>query len=99
MTDFIVNPTFDTNINGWSRTTGAQNNKLATNKNEGAFLNTMPFWENWNGSAFTCKMYQLVNGLPAGRYTLKMGVFGNQGGEGLFVYAGTNEAALAMRLY
>jgi hypothetical protein len=95
MTDFIVNPTFDTNINGWSRTTGAQNNKLATNKNEGAFLNTMPFWENWNGSAFTVKMYQLVNGLPAGRYTLKMGVFGNQGGEGLFVYAGTNETAVS----
>lgn len=95
LTDQIVNPNFDSGITGWSRTTTAQNNTTATNQNFGAFEGTMPFWENWNGSPYTGKMYQVVNGLPAGRYRLQIGVFANNGGEGLFVYAGDSETPVS----
>lgn len=95
MTSYIVNPNFDNGITGWTSTTTAQNNTTATNQGFGAFEGTMPFWENWNGSPYTGKMYQVVNGLPAGRYRLQIGVFANEGGEGLFVYAGDSETAVS----
>ncbi len=94
MTGFIRNPEFNS-MEGWITTTGAQNSALATNQNSGAFAGTMPFWENWNGSAYTGKMYQVITGLPAGKYSFKIGVFANNGGEGLFVYAGENETPVS----
>ena len=95
MTSFIVNPGFSNGSTGWISTAAAQNKGTATNQNVGAFSGTMPFWEHWNGSPFTGKMYQIVNNLPAGQYRLKMGVFANNGGEGLFVYGNDAETAVA----
>lgn len=95
MTSFIVNPNFSNGSTGWTSTAAAQNKGTATNQNVGAFSGTMPFWEHWNGSPFTGKMYQIVNNLPAGQYRLKMGVFANNGGEGLFVYGNDAETAVA----
>ncbi len=94
-TSAIVNPNFSNGTTGWTATTTAQNKTTATNQNVGAFEGTMPFYENWNGSAYTGKIYQVVNGLPAGRYLLKMGVFANNGGEGLFVYGDSYETAVS----
>ena len=94
-TSAIVNPNISNGTTGWTATTGAQNKATATNQNVGAFEGTMPFYENWNPSPFTGKIYQVVNNLPAGRYILKMGVFANNGGEGLFVYADTYETPVS----
>ena len=94
-TSAIVNPNFNNGTTGWTSTTTAQNKTTASNQNVGAFEGTMPFYENWNGSAYTGKIYQVVNNLPAGRYLLKMGVFANNGGEGLFVYGDSYETAVS----
>ncbi|MBN2766647.1 MAG: T9SS type A sorting domain-containing protein [Paludibacteraceae bacterium] len=94
-TSAIVNPNFSNGTTGWTATTTAQNKTTATNQNVGAFEGTMPFYENWNASAYTGKIYQVVNNLPAGRYLLKMGVFANNGGEGLFVYGDSYETAVS----
>lgn len=71
-TGWIVNPTFTDGNSGWTTTTGARNNGIATNQ-QGDF--TGPFWENWNPSAYTGKMYQTINNVPKGKYKLKMAVF------------------------
>ena len=94
MTSFIVNPNFSSGTTGWTSTAAAQNKGTATNQNVGAFLGTMPFWEHWNSTPYTGKMYQILNNLPAGQYRLKMGVFANNGGEGLFVYGNDAETAV-----
>lgn len=94
-TSAIVNPNFSSGTTGWTSTTSAQNKTTATNQNVGAFEGTMPFYENWNSTAYTGKIYQIVNNLPAGRYLLKMGVFANNGGEGLFVYGDSYETPVS----
>lgn len=74
VTSFVVNGTFDSNVNGWSRTGGFQNNGIASNQ-QGDF--TVPFYENWNGSAKANKMYQTINNIPNGTYKLKIAAFVN----------------------
>ena len=71
---FIVNGTFDSNINGWSRTGTFSNNKLANNQ-QGDF--TGNFYENWNGVALANKMYQVVENIPNGVYKLYIAAFVN----------------------
>lgn len=73
-TSFVVNGTFDNNINGWSRTGTYQNNKTANNQ-KGAF--TGNFYENWNGSAQANKMYQTISNIPNGTYRLNIAAFVN----------------------
>ena len=48
VTDFVKNGTFDSNIDSWSTTTGAQNNQCKDNQ-KGAF--TGNFYENLNSAA------------------------------------------------
>ena len=76
VTNFVVNGTFDTagNIAPWKTTGGFQNQTTATNQS-GAF--TVPFFENWNGSAKANKMYQEIEDIPNGNYTLKIAAFVN----------------------
>jgi hypothetical protein len=92
ITGLIINPTFDTGNDGWTTTTGARNNGIARNQ-EGDF--TVPFWENWNPSPFTGKMYQTISGLPAGRYTLEAAVYTQTQSadehEWLYLYANENK--------
>lgn len=59
-----------------------QNNVIATNRCtdeaanvEGAFAGH--FWENWDPSAFSGKMYQTVKGLPTGVYKAELAAFVN----------------------
>jgi hypothetical protein len=73
-TTLVTNPTFDSNITGWTSTTGAQNKKIVSSLT-GDF--TGNGYENWNGSAFTGKMYQTLSNLPDGRYRLKTAVYAN----------------------
>ena len=83
MTSNIVNPEISDGINGWSTTTGAKTNGTADNiakdaarNPEGAFSGT--FYENWNPSAYTGKMYQVVKNLPNGVYKVGLSAFINQ---------------------
>lgn len=83
-TSSIQNPNFnDGNISGWTSTTKAQNNATATNVCEdkaanpdGAFDGK--FYENWNGSAFSGKMYQEVKNLPNGIYHCSLAAYTQQ---------------------
>ena len=93
-TKFVVNGTFDSNVNGWSRTGGFQNNALASNQ-QGDF--NVPFWENWNGSAKENKMYQVINNIPNGTYKLKIAAFVNtlaNPNESQFVFANNDKMYL-----
>ena len=71
---FVVNGTFDTNgvVSPWKTTTGAQNQTTATNQ-KGAF--TGNFFENWNPSAYTGKIYQEIKNIPNGVYELSICAF------------------------
>ena len=88
MSWLVVNPTFDTNISGWTSEGGAQNKAHASNKSNGII--TGGFFENWNGSVFTGTIYQVINGLPNGKYKVKVAAFGN----GAHVFA--NDAQVQM---
>lgn len=78
-TNFVINGTFDTAkvTNPWKTTTGAQNQTTANNQS-GAFgiVNSF-FFENWNGSPFAGKIYQEIEDIPNGNYTLKIAAFVN----------------------
>ena len=89
-TSLVTNGTFDSNINGWTTTTSASSSKTAENQ-KGAF--TGKFWENWNGSAFTGKMYQSVENIPNGTYKLNICAFVNtvDAAKGQYVYANDNK--------
>ena len=83
MTSNIVNPKFDDGIKGWTSTTGAKNNGTATNvcedpaaNPEGAFDGK--FYENWNPSPYTGKMYQVVKNLPNGVYKCSLAAYTQQ---------------------
>lgn len=71
----IVNPGFDSNLDGWTSEGGAQNKARATNKTNDII--TDGFFENWNPSAFTGSIYQEVFGLPKGKYKVTVAAFGN----------------------
>lgn len=93
-TSLIVNGTFDSNVNGWSRTGTYQNNKTANNQT-GAF--TGNFYENWNGAAQVNKMYQVVENVPNGTYRLKIAAFVNNlddPNDSQFVYANDDKVYL-----
>jgi len=71
---FVVNGTFDENVNGWTCTGGFQNKAKASNQ-EGAF--TVPFFENWDPNAKVNKMYQVIECIPNGVYKLNIAAFVN----------------------
>ena len=79
---YFQNPDFENGIGGWTSTTGAQNNATATNRAaadagvnaSGAFSGK--FYENWNASAFTGKMYQTAT-VPNGVYKVDLAAFVN----------------------
>lgn len=83
MTSNIENPDFNGgSITGWTSTTKAQNNKTANNVADDPATNPDKafdgkFYENWNGSAYTGKMYQEVKDLPNGVYKCSLAAFVN----------------------
>ena len=94
ITGLVVNGTFDSNVNGWTRTGGFQNNGTATNQ-QGAF--TGKFWENWNGSAKVNKMYQDIKNIPNGTYQLSICAFVEtlaDPNESQYVFANTDKTYL-----
>ena len=94
LTDFVVNGTFTDNVNGWTCTGGFQNQNRASNK-EGAF--TVPFFENWNGSAKVNKMYQTISNIPNGTYRLDIAAFVNalaDPNESQYVFANNDKVYL-----
>ena len=81
MTSNIVNPDFNgETISGWTSTTKAQNNGTANNVADDPATNPDKafdgkFYENWNPSAYTGKMYQEVKDLPNGVYKCSLAAF------------------------
>lgn len=92
VTNFVVNGTFDSTTAPWKCTTGAQNQALASNQT-GAF--TGNFFENWNPSYYTGKIYQVIENIPNGMYELSICAFVNQFTAGAnYVYANADQKAL-----
>jgi hypothetical protein len=91
---------FNTDFSGWTSTTGAQNNVLATNQCDtdasltGGANFDGKFWENWNGSAFTGKMYTTLENVPNGIYMLSLGAFCQDNKEALYVYLNNDSVQL-----
>ena len=92
VTNFVINGTFDSTTEPWKTTTGAQNQALADNQ-QGAF--TGKFFENWNGNAYTGKIYQVIENIPNGIYELSICAFVNNfDASAQYVYANTDKVAL-----
>lgn len=94
MTNKITNTDFSTNVTGWTSTLAYQNSARATNQ-LAAFSGY--FFENWNGTAKTGKVYQTITGLPDGIYELKAAVSGNNetaSTAALYLYANTKDVAV-----
>lgn len=94
VTNFVVNGTFDTNgvTAPWKTTTKAQNQTTATNQT-GAF--TGNFFENWNPSSYTGKIYQVIENIPNGLYELAICAFVNTfDASAQYVYANADKKAL-----
>lgn len=92
-TNFVVNGTFDTNgvIAPWKSTTGAQNQTTANNQHGAFGVENSFFFENWNPDPFTGKMYQVIEDIPNGLYTLKICAFVNTfDATAQYVYANTD---------
>ena len=100
LTDFIVNGTFDERdvTAPWKTTTGAQNQATANNQSGAFGITNSFFFENWNPSAFTGKMYQEVPGIPNGTYKLSIAAFvqtfAGDGQTDQFVYANEDKTYL-----
>jgi len=96
-TNFVVNGTFDTNgvIAPWKSTTGAQNQTTANNQHGAFGVENSFFFENWNPNPFTGKMYQEIEDIPNGLYTLKICAFVNTfDATAQYVYANTDQTPL-----
>ena len=96
-TNFVVNGTFDTNgvIAPWKSTTGAQNQTTANNQHGAFGVENSFFFENWNPDPFTGKMYQEIEDIPNGLYTLKICAFVNTfDATAQYVYANTDQTPL-----
>ncbi len=92
LTNFVVNGTFDSSKDPWKSTTGATNQGTASNQ-QGAF--TGNFFENWNGSNYTGKLYQVIENIPNGVYELSIAAFVETfDGSAQFVYANGDKVAL-----
>lgn len=77
MTAKIVNPTFETNVEGWTTTMSDKRYGTTTANANGTDI-TGKAWECWVGSGgLQGKMYQVVNGLKKGVYRVDMGLFVN----------------------
>ena len=96
-TNFVVNGTFDTAgvIAPWKSTTGAQNQTTANNQHGAFGVENSFFFENWNPDPFTGKMYQVIEDIPNGLYTLKICAFVNTfDATAQYVYANTDQTPL-----
>ena len=87
--EYVINTTFETS-DYWVTTTGAQVTGTARNKTEekgrdGEYHFTGTFWENWNPSSFTGRMYRRMEYMPKGVYRLELSAFAN-GESGSYVY-------------
>ena len=76
-TNFVVNGTFDNQgvVSPWKATGGYQNQTTANNQSGAFGIENSYFYENWNGSAKVNKMYQEIEDIPNGKYTLKIAAF------------------------
>jgi len=92
--NYIVNGEMNNGTTGWSNTTNAQNHQTASNQGDDFVV---PFLENWSQRAFTGKIYQTVNNIPNGTYSLNIAAFVNTFGDGTqqYVYANDTKVYLS----
>ena len=76
VTAFVTNPNFDDGITGWTSKLNAYSNTVK--ESDDSKPGTTKFWENWDGSAKTGRMFQTITSLPAGTYKLKIMAFADQ---------------------
>lgn len=78
MTDAIINPNFDGNINGWTDTYTTGNHGFQNNNsyaNGTATINQfMECWVTDSGSLANGKLSQVISGLPEGEYTMSAAI-------------------------
>ena len=85
MSPLIVNNDFESGrLDGWTSTTGAQNNAIASNKSGDI---TGKFYENWNRDPYSGTMSQTITNLPNGKYTVKIAAFRSGGTGEVYVFA------------
>lgn len=85
MSPLIVNNDFESGrLDGWTSTTGAQNNAIASNKSGDI---TGKFYENWNRDPYSGTMSQTITNLPNGKYTVKIAAFRSGGTGNVYVFA------------
>ena len=73
----VTNPTFDTDLTGWSSPIGGGSEiKVADNKQD----QTRYFYQTWNGTPKEGRMYQVIENLPTGTYELELIAFADQAG-------------------
>lgn len=78
MTAKIVNPTFDTNAQGWTTTMADKRYGVTTANANGTDI-TGGAWETWVAAGgLQGKMYQVVEGLNKGVYRVDMGVYARE---------------------
>jgi|GEM_PF-6125764 len=79
MTELIINASFENSTMsgdapfGWSQTVGASSSRSTTQVGDGSVVGTTN-WQIWELSN-SGKAYQMLEGLPIGRYLLKAGVY------------------------
>lgn len=98
MTAYVTNPNFDTDVAGWTTTTGATSKRGSGTLPGEAIDGPGGYWQNWRGSAFTGKMYQIISGLPSGKYKLKAAAYTEKHPEDLheWMYLYLNESQTAV---
>lgn len=89
VTSLITNPTFDSNISGWTTTGGDGNGfqRQGTNYTNltGGFLEKWRDASNGKNNQKNFDVYQELSSLPAGEYTIKAAIQGvMQGSKGVF---------------
>lgn len=83
---YVVNTTFDENIDGWQTTTNNGANYPNADENVDGYHFVNKFWLNWNGSPLTGRMYKLLTDMPKGVYHLRLAAYSEAGKEA-YVYA------------
>ena len=106
---FVVNPEFEkdllTNDNtgfapvGWRKTFNPTTSKIsASAKGDGATIVAgQNHWQTFCNGSVTGKMYQIVSGLPSGKYLLRAGVYPSFEGAAS-LYAGNAKTALENKI-
>ena len=94
----VDNPNFEYGKQGWTSTTNAQNQQIASNQS-GAISGK--FFESWDPNSCVGEMYQVRNNIPDGTYKVSIAAFrsypvsgGSENAEVVKIFANDNETVV-----